>query len=229
MGGVTRRDVIAHNLATVQSRIAAACERSHRANDVQLIVVTKTYPLSDVRILRDLGVTDVGENRDQEAAPKAAEFALQDGRELRWHFIGQMQRNKARSVVQYASMIHTVDRPSLAEAIARVATAPVDCLLQLSIDGDTARGGAAREDMDDLVRRIQDPLRIRGIMAVAPLGMDPAVAFARVADAHRHLRDLVADAEIRCIGMSEDFEVAIAAGATHVRVGSAILGARPVI
>ncbi len=229
MGGVSRAEEIARNLAAVRTRIAQACEDAGRINDVHLIVVTKTHPVSDIEILRDLGVVDVGENRDQEAAPKSAAFAAQDGRDLRWHFIGQMQSNKARSVLQYASMIHTVDRTSLADALMRTAARPIDCLIQLSVDGDAARGGVTLEDMPALVARIADPLLVRGIMAVAPVHMDPIQAFAVVARAHDQLRDLVPDAGIRCIGMSDDFAMAIHAGATHVRVGSAILGTRPVI
>ena len=154
MDGVARTEEIARNLASVRTRIANACAHAERPNDVQLIVVTKTHPVSDVRILRDLGVADVGENRDQEAAPKAATFAAEDGRDLRWHFIGQMQSNKARSVLQYASMIHTVDRPSLVDELLRNATRSIDCLIQLSVDGDTARGGVVPDDVPALVARI---------------------------------------------------------------------------
>lgn len=226
---MTRAAALAANLAAVQARIAAACARAGRDNDVTLIAVTKTWPLADVRLLRDLGVVDFGENRDQEAAPKSAAFAAEDAREARWHFIGQLQSNKAKSVARYASMVHTVDRPALVEALQRAAKGPLDCLVQFSIDGDPHRGGVSLDGLLDLAAEITDPLRLRGIMAVSPLDVDPAEAFTQVTRAHDLLRDRFPDASIRSIGMSDDFDVAIAHGATHVRVGSALMGARPVI
>lgn len=228
MDAVRRAEIVA-NLADVRARIANACARSGRTpSDITLIAVTKTWPVEDVRILRDLGIEDVGENRDQEAQPKAREFATIDGRNLNWHFIGQLQSNKAKSVAQYAHMVHTVDRQSLAEALAKAAQHPLDCLLQLSVDGDVARGGAVAADLVKLADSLPPPLRLRGVMAVAPLGMDPALAFARVREVHEQLLCAHPQASIRCIGMSEDFETAIEFGATHIRVGSAILGHRTV-
>lgn len=226
---MTRVQELAANLADVRARIDAACRRAGRVNDVTLIAVTKTWPLSDVRLLRDLGVEDFGENRDQEAAPKAAGFASEDGRSARWHFIGQLQSNKARSVVQYATMVHTVDRPSLVAALKRAAHAPFDCLVQFSVDGDPHRGGVAQEGLLELAAQISGPLRLRGIMAVSPLDVHPAQAFTAVARAHELLLQQFPEATIRCIGMSDDFEAAVEHGATHVRVGSALLGTRPVI
>lgn len=225
-----RRSEISANLQHVQERIADACSRADRSpRDVTLIAVTKTYPVSDVRILCDLGVRDFGENRDQEARPKAAAFAAEDGRDVRWHFIGQLQSNKARAVVGYASMVHTVDRRSLLDALQRAAERPLDILLQLSIDGAPGRGGALLTELLDLASAVSAPLTLRGVMAVAPLGMEPAEAFQRVADAHSRLLEQVPAATVRCIGMSDDFEAAIAAGATHIRVGSALLGPRTVV
>lgn len=224
---LTRHDELAANLADLRSRIADAAAAAGRdPAAVHLIAVTKTWPLSDIRILRDLGLQDFGESRDQEARRKAEEWAEVDGRDLRWHFIGQLQTNKAKSVVTYANTVHTVDRDGLVQALLRTA-APVDCLLQLSIDGDPARGGVPRAELLDLADRVIAPLRLRGVMAVAPIGMDPAAAFAVVAEAHADLMARYPDADMRCIGMSEDFEAAIRAGATHVRVGSALLGKRP--
>jgi len=224
-----RRDELAANLADLRGRIATACASAGRGVDeVQLIAVTKTWPVEDVRILCDLGVIDFGENRDQEAHMKAAEFAQQDGREVRWHFIGQLQSNKAKSVVRYASMVHTVDRIGLADALRKAAQAPLDCLVQFSVDGDPQRGGASQADLAALVEHIDEPLRLRGVMAVAPLGMEPGAAFAMVAGMHDGLRTLRPEATLRCIGMSDDFETAIAHGATHIRVGSALLGHRAV-
>jgi pyridoxal phosphate enzyme (YggS family) len=224
-----RREELAANLAQLRQRMTAAClSAGRRVDEVHLIAVTKTWPVEDVRILRDLGVRDFGENRDQEAQPKAAALAEADGRDVRWHFIGQLQSNKAKSVVRYASLVHTVDRLGLADALRKAATAPLDCLLQISVDGDPQRGGVAAPDMAKLAERIDGPLRLRGIMAVAPLEMEAAAAFEMVAGMHERLRSLRPEAELRCIGMSDDFETAIAHGATHIRVGSALLGHRAV-
>lgn len=224
---LNRRDELAANLADVRARIAAAARAAGRnSDDVHLIAVTKTWPLSDVQLLYDLGLREFGESRDQEARPKAEEWQRIDGRPITWHFIGQLQSNKAKSVVTYASVIHTVDRASLVDALLRTG-AERDCLLQLSVDGDPDRGGVPLPQALELARRIVAPLRLRGVMSVAPLDMDPAVAFAAVADTHEQLLTEFPEATIRCIGMSEDVEFAIAAGATHVRVGSALLGKRP--
>lgn len=224
---VARRAELAANIADVRARIAnAAIAAGRDPHDVQLIAVTKTWPLRDVQLLADLGLREFGESRDQEASRKAAEWREIDGREIRWHFIGQLQTNKAKSVASYADVVHTVDRASLVDALQKTGK-PLDCLLQLSVDGDVDRGGALRADLVELADRITDPLRVRGIMAVAPLGMDPAAAFAEVRAAHEDLLRRYPDATVRCIGMSDDLEAAIAAGATHVRVGSALLGNRP--
>lgn len=224
---VDRKAELAANLADVRARIAAAARSAGRnPDDVHLIAVTKTWPMSDVQLLYDLGFRDFGESRDQEARPKAEEWQATDGRPITWHFIGQLQSNKAKSVATYASMIHTVDRESLVDALLRTG-ADLDCLLQLSVDGDPQRGGVPCADAVALARRITGPLRFRGVMAVAPLGMDPAAAFEVVRRTHEELLGEFPDATIRCIGMSEDVEIAVAAGATHVRVGSALLGNRP--
>ena len=228
MAGLTRLAELEANLHDVRARIDAARAASGRVDDVHLIAVTKTWPVTDVRLLADLGLRDFGENRDQEAAPKAEAFAREDGRAIRWHFIGQLQSNKARSVVRYASMVHTVDRPSLAHALARAAESPLDVLVQVSADGDPHRGGAPVDRLEALLDEIPEPLRIRGIMSVAPIAMDPDAAFAIVASAHERLLERHPGATIRCIGMSADLEAAVRHGATHVRVGSALLGSRAV-
>lgn len=225
--GVDRHDELAANLTALRARIAAAARAAGRnPEDVHLIAVTKTWPLHEIRILADLGLRDFGESRDQEASSKAAEWQEVDGRDVVWHFIGQLQTNKAKSVASYARVVHTVDRPALVDALHRTGR-PLDCLLQLSIDGDPQRGGVPREHLLELAARIAEPLTLRGVMAVAPLGMDPDVAFADVAAAHAMLLAAYPGATMRCIGMSDDLEAAIAAGATHVRVGSALLGNRP--
>ena len=224
MGVDERTAELAANLQDIGQRIAAAAKASGRSpDDVTLIAVTKTWPAADVRRLHALGLRDVGENRDQEAAPKAAELADLD---LLWHFIGQLQSNKARSVARYAHMVHSVDRVSLVDALARTGT-PLDICLQLSVDGDPARGGVLEADLLALAARVEAPLRLRGVMAVAPLGVESATAFAEVRRLHELLLAHHPQATVRCIGMSDDFEAAIAHGATHVRIGSALLGSRP--
>ena len=202
---------------------AAAAAAGRRREDITLIAVTKNFPASDVEHLHALGLRDFGENRAQEAADKATAVAHLEG--VSWHFIGQLQTNKARLVTRFAHVVHSVDRPALVAALSR-SERPLDVLLQLSIDGDTARGGVPLDEVAALAALVAVPLRLRGVMAVAPLGMDPATAFAAAAGAHRELLAGYPDARALCIGMSEDFPAAIAAGATHVRIGSALLGSR---
>lgn len=225
---MSRREEIAANLAVVKDRIAAACADAGRdPGEVQLVVVTKYFPASDVRLLADLGVTDVGENRHQEAEAKAAECADLG---LTWHFIGGLQSNKAAAVAAYADVVESVDRAKLVAPLARPGR-PVDVLLQVSLDppGREGRAGADPADLAALASRVAEaePLRLRGLMAVAPLGADPAPAFERLAVIHR---DLLADhpgATWLSAGMSGDLEHAVRHGATHVRIGSAVLGSRP--
>ena len=230
-----RRAEIEANLATVRRRVDQACAAAGRdADEVTLVVVTKFFPTSDVRILADLGVTDVGENRHQEAEQKAAELA--DLR-LTWHFIGTLQSNKAAAVAQYADVVQSVDRPKLLAGLARgahqrgTAGSVLDCLVQVDLDRDPkpGRGGCAPADVSDLATAIEaaEGLRLRGVMAVAPLGADPAEAFdalARIAGDVRHAHP---DATWLSAGMSADLEAAVERGATHLRVGSAVLGQRP--
>jgi PLP dependent protein len=237
-GSDERRAQLEARLTTVRARIDAACADAGRdPAEITMIAVTKTYPASDVLLLAGLGVTDIGENRDQEAAPKAAAVAAADV-DLRWHFVGRLQRNKCRSVVRYADMVHSVDSVRLADALGeatrRFRDRPLDVLVQVSIDGDPARGGAV-EDIDDSDRRLaavvdavaaQEGLRLAGVMAVAPLGWEPAAAFARLAEIAAWVRKDHPHATIVSAGMSNDLEAAIAHGATHVRIGSALLGMR---
>lgn len=231
---VRRRDEIARNLDRVRARIADACGEAGRSPDeVTLTVVTKFFPASDVRILADLGVRDIGENRHQEAADKAAECADLD---LRWHFIGSVQSNKARAVAGYADVIESVDRPKLLNGLSRGAherDAIVDCLVQVNLDPDAetaeGRGGVAPGDAVALAERVTatEGLRLRGVMAVAPLGEDPAPAFQRLARVAADVRTLEPSATWVSAGMSGDLEAAVRTGATHVRIGSAVLGPRP--
>jgi pyridoxal phosphate enzyme (YggS family) len=245
-----RRADLAASLAAVRARIAGACRDAGRdPSEITLVVVTKTYPAADVLHLVSLGVTDVGENRDQEAAPKAAEVAAalaeQPGAPAppRWHFVGRLQRNKCRSVVRYAAMVHSVDSVRLAQALDRAVLARagdggpgrLDVLVQVSLDGDPARGGAvatgsAAEDvaLDSVLAAVTaaEGLRLRGLMAVAPLDWEPERAFATLADIRARVRERYPEATILSAGMSGDLEAAIRYGATHVRIGSAILGPR---
>jgi PLP dependent protein len=227
-----RRTVLAANLAAVRGRIAAACAAAGRtADEVTLIAVTKTYPASDVALLADLGVPEVGENRDAEAAPKAAELAAA-GVAVHWHFVGQLQRNKCRSVVRYAELVHSVDRPSLvtalADAVRRHRDRPLDVLIQLALSAEPGRGGVPPAQLPDLVASVRaaEGLRLRGLMAVAPLGADPDAAFARLAEQAAWLRSAEPAATLISAGMTGDLEQAIHHGATHVRVGTGLLGQR---
>ncbi|WP_229783419.1 YggS family pyridoxal phosphate-dependent enzyme [Pilimelia anulata] len=231
---------MADGLARVRARIRAAALAAGRPpEDVSLIVVTKTYPAEDVAHLVALGVADVGENRDQEAAPKAAAVAAA-GPAPRWHFIGRLQRNKARSVVGYADAVHSVDSVRLAAALAAAAgparPAPLDVFVQVSLDGVPGRGGALPDDpdpdagLDPVLAAVASApaLRLRGLMAVAPLGDGADVAFDRLHRIADRVRSAYPGATLLSAGMSGDLEAAVACGATHVRVGSAVLGKRAV-
>ncbi len=227
-----RRDRIAAGLDAVRRRIAEAATAVGRdPAEVTLVVVTKFFPASDVRILAELGVTDVGENRHPEAGDKLAECADLG---LRWHFVGGLQSNKAAAVASYADVVESVDRRKLVAPLNRGAHErghDVDVLLQVSLDppGRPGRSGADASDLAALADAVESAgmLRLRGLMAVAPLDEDPRDAFARLAEIRAGLTAERPDAGWLSAGMSNDFEAAIEAGATHVRVGSAILGARP--
>jgi len=225
-----RRQELAARLAALRGRIAAACDAAGRdAGEITLIAVTKTFPASDVRLLYGLGVTDIGENRDAEAAAKAAQCA---GLDITWHFVGQLQTNKARSVARYATFVHSVDRLRLVHALGRAARAAgraIRCLVQVSLDGDPARGGAPAAEVPALAEALaaEPGLVLSGVMAVAPLGMAPADAFASLPGAAAQVRAVSPAATVISAGMSGDLEAAVAAGATHLRIGTALLGDRP--
>jgi PLP dependent protein len=227
-----RRDEIAAHLAEVRARIALACADAGRSIDeITMIAITKTRPASDVQLLSELGISDVGENRDQEAAAKAADCAGLGVTGLTWHFVGQLQTNKAASVVGYADVVHSVDRARLVRALgaaARRAGRAVTCLVQVSLDGDLDRGGAPAEQVPGLAGDIaaEDGLVLGGVMAVAPLGEPPDAAFGRLASVAAGVRSAHPGATIISAGMSADLEQAIHAGATHLRVGTALLGKR---
>jgi PLP dependent protein len=227
-----RRAELASRLARVRTRIADACAAAGRdRSEVTLVAVTKTYPASDVLHLAALGLRDIGENRDQEAAPKSAAVA-EAGVEVRWHFIGQLQRNKARSVVRYAHLVHSVDRPELVAALARAREAaggpPLGVLLEVGLSDEAGRGGITPADLMRLADAVaaQSALTLRGVMAVAPLDVPAEPAFARLAGLAARLREEYPSAAVISAGMSGDLEAAVTHGATHVRIGSALLGNR---
>lgn len=229
----TRREEIAANLAVVRERIAAACRDAGREpQEVTLTVVTKFFPASDVRLLAELGVTDVGENRHQEAQAKAAECGDVP---VRWHFVGTLQSNKAAAVASYADVVESVDRAKLLSGLSKGAHqrgVVLDCLVQVNLDPEASgsgRGGAVPADVPALAERVRatEGLRLRGVMAVAPLGEDPRPAFERLARSAAEVRRVDPSATWVSAGMSGDLEAAVTTGATHVRIGSAVLGPRP--
>jgi PLP dependent protein len=251
MTDAERKDQLAANLMRVRERIAAAAAR-RSGPAPELIVVTKFFPASDVAALAELEVRDVGENRDQEAAAKAAELeAVAATSGLRWHFIGQLQTNKAKSVVRYAYAVHSVDRLSLVKALSKAMAVEQarrteqggqpreDLLVLIQVDledrtaqgaaGSSGRGGARPEEIGALAAAVSeaDGLDLGGLMAVAPLGADPAEAFSRLMQYSADLRRTHPSAGMVSAGMSQDLEAAVAAGATHLRVGSDVLGPRP--
>jgi pyridoxal phosphate enzyme (YggS family) len=230
-----RREALRAALAEVQGRIDAARSAAARVDEVRLLVVTKTFPAADAILLAELGVTDVGENRDQEASAKRA-TADAAGAPLRWHMIGQVQRNKAPSVARWADVVESVDRLPLATALDRAAQAAdriVEVLLQVDLDPEPRpdRGGAAPAVLAALADGVAHlpHLRLRGVMAVAPHPAGPggvAAAFERLQILSEQLRRDHPEATIISAGMSDDLEEAVAHGATQVRIGGAVLGHR---
>jgi pyridoxal phosphate enzyme (YggS family) len=225
-----RRAELARALGQVRARIERACAQAARdPEEVTLIAVTKFFPASDLDLLAELGVRAIGENRDQEASAKIPEVRRRD--QLEVHFIGQLQTNKAASVVRYADVVQSVDRSKLVRSLDHAATARgrrLSVLLQVSLDDGPGRGGAAPGDLAALADEVDhsDSLDLRGVMAVAPLGADADAAFARLEEVSRGIQALHPEARWISAGMSADLEQAIAHGATHLRVGSAILGSR---
>jgi pyridoxal phosphate enzyme (YggS family) len=234
-----RRAEIETNLAAVRAEVAGAASSVGRdPAEVTLVVVTKTWPASDVALLAELGVRDIGENRHQEAEDKSAALAdLAAAVGLRWHFIGQIQSNKAPRIAHYADVVHSVDSARVAQRLnagAHAVNRTVDALVQVSLDPDpgaAGRGGVAPADVEEVARAIDTAgaLRLAGVMGVAPLGAAPEDAYALLHEVSVRLRTVYPAATWVSAGMSGDFVPAIKAGATHVRVGSAILGERPVL
>jgi PLP dependent protein len=221
---------VAERLSAIDAAIADAARRAGRdPAEITRIVVTKFHPASLVSELYGLGVREVGENRQQELSAKAEALAELD--DLRWHFIGQAQTNKAGAIRRAAQAVHSLDRLRIAEALDRAATddAQLDVLLQINLTDDPGRGGVAPSELERLAEQVLalPTLQLRGVMAVAPLDEDPAAAFARVHESSRRLRAVAPEADWISAGMTGDFAEAIAAGATHLRIGSAITGPRP--
>ncbi|WP_084480841.1 YggS family pyridoxal phosphate-dependent enzyme [Nocardia grenadensis] len=236
-GNDSRTAELADNLARLLARIDAACAAAGRdPGEVRLLPVTKYFPASDIAALYRLGRRDFGESRPQEAGAKAAEL---DRPGMRWHLIGRLQRNKARQVVRWAHAVHSVDSERLATALAAATAAALDAgerstplkvLIQVSLDADPARGGVDPAALPTLADRIADAaeLRLAGIMAIPPRAADPDAEFARLAELHARLRTGHPGATALSAGMSDDLERAIAHGSTCVRVGTALMGARPI-
>jgi pyridoxal phosphate enzyme (YggS family) len=213
---MSRRDELATNLEAVKARI--------KNPDITLIVVTKTYPVSDVQILHELGVRDFGENRNEEGLEKSVAV---DGR---WHYQGEIQSRKLRDIAAWADVIHSLDNASHISKLSNAATKPLDIFLQLSLDGDPARGGAVESELPALadIALASANLHLAGLMCVPPVAADPRTAFTEIAAIHRRFISNYPEAKSLSAGMSGDFEIAIDCGATHIRVGSSILGSRTV-
>lgn len=230
LAGVRRRRELAEALARVRGRIEAACAAAGREPDeITVVAVTKTRPVEDVAHLQALGHVDVGENRAQEVVAKRR--ALGPECTLRWHFVGQVQTNKAAAVARSVDMVHSVDRASLVHALERSCAAAdrtLDCLVQVALDGAAGRGGAPPDQVADLAGLVaaQAHLRVRGIMAVAPLGGDARAAFATLPGLLERVRSVDPEACVVSAGMSGDLEAAVAERSTHLRVGTAVLGLR---
>jgi pyridoxal phosphate enzyme (YggS family) len=217
---------LAERLETVRSGVTdAAASVGRNADEITTIVVTQFHPVSLIRELAALGVREVGENRSQEALAKSAELADLG---LRWHFVGQVQGKKARQVRSFADVVHSVDRESLVSALASDDSV-IDCFVQVNLTEDPSRGGVAPSDLEPLVETVlgTSGLRLLGLMAVAPLGEQPRPAFARVRELSERIRALAPEARSLSMGMSGDYAAAIAEGATHLRIGTAITGNRP--
>ncbi len=240
MSSSARQIEISQNLAAVEREICLAVEKSNRErSEITLIVVTKNFPASDVVHLYDLGIRNFGENRDQEAKAKVEEFKnyvaddAKNEKETKWHFQGQLQRNKLRSIATWADFIHSFDQERYLLPLQQLSIElekPISLLLQLSLDLPIRpdRGGVAPEELIELGEKVKEHsgLKLQGLMAVAPLDVAPELAFNALKTISGTFLRAFPDADWISAGMSGDFAEAIAAGATHLRVGSSILGSR---
>ena len=224
---------LAQRYNQIVERVASSAAASGKsAADITLVVVTKNHPPQVVLDLISLGARDFGENRDQEAAPKAKEVLASSGEDMRWHFVGQLQTNKVRSVLEYADIIHSLDRESLLVELQKRTidrAKPLGVFIQVNLTEDPARGGVGVKDLEAFAIKVvgSQGLRLEGLMGVGGLDKDPAVEFERLAGLSAKIQDLAPEARGLSMGMSADFEVAIGYGATHLRIGSAITGKRP--
>jgi pyridoxal phosphate enzyme (YggS family) len=221
----SRQDEISFNLNSVRSRIAQTAKRVGRAEiEITLIAVTKTYPVSDVKILRELGVKNFAENRDHEGREKSA---IVPGI---WHFQGQIQSNKISSIAGWADAVHSLDDARHLRLLAGAVPEGkvISVFIQVCLDPQPGRGGILPQDLSPLAELVlsQPSLRLQGLMAVAPLGENPESAFSRLARIHSDFRQQFPSSPCLSAGMSGDFEIAIEHGATHIRIGSSILGSR---
>jgi pyridoxal phosphate enzyme (YggS family) len=227
-----RRDELHESWLALHARVVAAAQAAGRdAAELTVIAVTKTWPASDVALLRALGIRDVGENRAQELAEKISELGAAPGDPLRWHFLGQLQRNKAGLVGRSCEALHTLDRAALIRPLAAAAQGEgrrLDIFVQLSIDGDPQRGGVTDEQIEPLADLVatQPHLRLRGLMTVPPLATPSRPAFARLRELGERLVRSHPEATALSAGMSKDFEDAVKEGATHLRVGTVLMGSR---
>ena len=219
-------DSAAARWQAVSAQIDQACREAHRdPKSVTTIVVTKFHPASLVRELHAAGVRDIGESRHQEAVDKHDQLRDLD---LTWHFVGQLQSNKARAVAEYCQVIHSIDRPSVVSKLATI-DHTVDGFIEVNLTGDLSRGGVSPDELSALTEQVLQTatLRLRGLMAVAPQDQPPAEAFERVREIQSGFMAIAPEATDLSMGMSGDFVEAIAAGATHLRIGTAITGKRP--
>ena len=223
----SRAEEISTALKGVEQRISAAAISAGRSqSEITLISVTKTYPASDVAILQSLGVTNFGENRSEEGIEKSAQVAGI------WHFQGQVQSRKLRDIASWASFIHSIDSSDHAEKLSRICAEldkEISIFLQLSLDGAVGRGGVAASEVIALAEKVSDlpNIKLAGLMCVPPVTYEHQRAFSEIAKIHQGFIASFPTANLLSAGMSSDFEVAIAHGATHIRVGSQILGSRP--
>lgn len=228
---MSRLEELSKNWTQTQEHVQAACAAANRDySEVTLIAVTKTWPASDVDLLAHLGVTNVGENRDQEATAKKLEVKASN---LTWHAIGQVQTNKVKSIVQWADAVHSIDRVELVHALAKampLRSRPLDVFIQINLDPQVRqeRGGLRDGDVLALAETIcaVPGLNLMGVMGVAPLEGDASAAFASLENTSLKLRQHMPLAQYISAGMSADYEIALKYGATHLRLGSVILGHR---